>query len=153
MLSAIHTIFSKITYLVTEFLTTLSNGVSSGVTRGLRQGMQNLAEEGSLANTLKKKLRNNSGSEYRGSIPAKKMKTPQKTQKNNNLQKIKRILNTEMSAKGGPVFTVKLPVGAARPLAPCQLRHWVLVNKYNVNIRNKHDSPVHCELVIAIHQK
>jgi len=68
MLSAIHTIFSKITYLVTEFLTTLSNGVSSGVTRGLRQGMQNLAEEGSLANTLKKKIRYNSGSEYRGCL-------------------------------------------------------------------------------------
>jgi len=30
-----------------------------------------------------------------------------------------------MSTEGGPVFTFSLPGGAARPLAPCQLRHCV----------------------------
>jgi len=29
-----------------------------------------------------------------------------------------------MSTRGGPVFTFSLPGGVARPLAPCQLRHW-----------------------------
>jgi len=32
--------------------------------------------------------------------------------------KLKRILNTKMSAKGAPVFTLSLPKGAARSLAP-----------------------------------
>jgi len=31
-----------------------------------------------------------------------------------------------MSSKGGPVFTFSLPGGATRPLAPRQLRHWLL---------------------------
>jgi len=41
---------------------------------------------------------------------AKKPKTHQKTQENNNLLKTKRILNINMSAKGGPAITFCLPV-------------------------------------------
>jgi len=52
------------------------------------------------------------------SIPATKTKTPQKKQKNNNLLKSKGILNTNISAEGGPIFTFSLPEGAVRPLAP-----------------------------------
>jgi len=50
------------------------------------------------------------------SIPAKKRKHLKK-RKNNNLLKIKRILNTEISAKWGPGFRFSLPAGGT-PLAP-----------------------------------
>jgi len=48
------------------------------------------------------------------SIPAKN----ENTSKNNNLLKIKRILNTKISAKGVPVFTFTLPGGRLAPLPP-----------------------------------
>jgi len=53
----------------------------------------------------------------------KKTKTPRKTQKNSNQLKTKIIINMKISDEGGPVFTFSLPGGAARPLAPRQLRH------------------------------
>jgi len=55
------------------------------------------------------------------SLPKKKRKYPKQREKQPN--EIKRILNTKMSAKGGPVFTFSLPWGAARSLAPGELRH------------------------------
>jgi len=58
------------------------------------------------------------------SIPAKKTKTPQKTQKNNNLLKIKRILNTLKSQLKGAQFLHLAFQGGSSPLAPRHLRHW-----------------------------
>jgi len=55
-------------------------------------------------------------------IPAKTQKKP-KMQKNNNLLKLKRKINTKMSTKGGPVFIFIFSGRAPRPLAPRQLRH------------------------------
>ena len=46
------------------------------------------------------------------------MKAPQKTQKNSNLLKIKRIVNTKISAEGGPVFTFSPPGGGRLALLP-----------------------------------
>ena len=89
---------------------------TSGVTGGLSHGVHYVAEGGPLAtigvpltNTLKKELRKNSQSEYRGCLFQLK-----KTTEN------QRILNTKISAKGGPVFTFSLPGEAARALAPPQ---------------------------------
>jgi len=50
-------------------------------------------------------------------VLAKKVKTSRKTQKSNN-QKTQRILNINMSAKGGPIFTFSLPEGRLAPLPP-----------------------------------
>jgi len=55
---------------------------------------------------------------------AKTTKHAKKTQKNNNLLKTTRILNTKMSAKGCPVFTFSLLWGRLAPcLPPRQLRY------------------------------
>jgi len=72
----------------------------SGVTIGLSQGVQNIAEGGPLANT-QRKLRKDSESEYHGCLYQLKKENTQKTQKT---PEIKRMLNTKMSAKGGPVL-------------------------------------------------
>jgi len=50
--------------------------------------------------------------------PAEKTKTPRKTQKNNHLLKIKKILNIKMSAKGDPVFTFSLTGGGSPHTSP-----------------------------------
>jgi len=49
-------------------------------------------------------------------------KTLRKTQKNNNLLKTKRIVNTKIQAMGGPGFYISLPGGGLHP-CPRQLRH------------------------------
>jgi len=54
------------------------------------------------------------------SIPAKKYHN---TPKNAKKQQPKK--HNKMSAKEGSVSTFSLPGGGARPLSPCQLRHWV----------------------------
>jgi len=56
------------------------------------------------------------------SILAKKAKTPKKRRKQQRTENQKNT-KYQMSAEGGPVFTFSLPGGAARPLAPRQLRH------------------------------
>ena len=53
------------------------------------------------------------------SMPAKKMKAPRKTQKNNSLKNTK----YKMSTKRGPVFTFSLPGGR---LAPCPLVNYAI---------------------------
>ena len=63
------------------------------------------------------------------SIPAKKMKAPRKTQKNNNLKNTK----YEMSTTRGPLVTFSLPGGRLALCPPRQLRHW-LYSFYNTNM-------------------
>jgi len=52
------------------------------------------------------------------SILAKNTKTPQKKQENNNLLKIKRILNTRISAKGAQFWHLAFQVGGSPPAPP-----------------------------------
>jgi len=50
-------------------------------------------------------------------------KTLRKTQKNNNLLKTKRIVNTKIKGRWGPGFYIKLARGAVRTPATRHLRH------------------------------
>jgi len=66
------------------------------------------------------------------SMLAKRNKSIRKKAKNNNLLKTKIILNIKMSIKRGPVFTLSLPEGAARPptlpsVTPLVRIVWVIV--------------------------
>jgi len=74
---------------------------------------------GATSQLSEKKLRNDSEPRCRGCLNwLKKCKHPEKCKKSSNQLKIKIIINSKISAKGGPVFTFSLPGGAARSLTP-----------------------------------
>jgi len=71
------------------------------------------------------------------SIPAKKNETPQKTQKNNNLLKTKRILNAKISAKEGQFLhsVCQWRRFAHLPPSVTPLGRWYSPSKYFMNNR------------------
>ena len=74
---------------------------------------------GATSQLSEKKLRNDSEPRCRGCLNwLKKCKHPEKCKKSSNQLKIKIIINSKISAKGGPVFTLSLPGGAACSLTP-----------------------------------